>query len=176
MKAKSIKTQLEQVKKDQHKEYWAQRSLTYDIEPIKTRNTQPDQWDIESNHRWPSGTCVVVGDLIVSGTDERRLSKKNWLDKECDFRAFTIDVMKHYFITIMKKEPDTIILHVKTSNVTSKTSRQILDHLLQLENFILKTIPNCMVKIPKPNIRFDNGKAAITIRPLNANLSQLESD
>lgn len=84
--------------------------------------------------------------------------------------------MKHYFITIMKKEPDTIILHVKTSNVTSKTSRQILDHLLQLENFILKTIPNCMVKIPKPNIRFDNGKAAITIRPLNASLSQLESD
>ena len=66
------------MRKDQHEKYQAKRSLTNVIEANNTsENTRPDQSDMETNHRWPSVTCVVVGYLIVSGIDERRLSKKN---------------------------------------------------------------------------------------------------
>ena len=38
------------MRKDQHKKYRAQQGLTYDIVANKSRNTQPDQYDIEPNH------------------------------------------------------------------------------------------------------------------------------
>ena len=69
----STKNQLELLRKDQRKRYQGQRSLTYDIEENTSGNTQSDQSNIEANHRWPSGP---LGDPIVSGIDETRLSKK----------------------------------------------------------------------------------------------------
>ena len=77
--------------------------------------------------------------------DERRLLKKNQLVKICNFRDVTVSDLKHYRILIMKKEPDIIIVSVKTNDATSKTSRQILDNLMQL--IFLKTIPNFKVII-----------------------------
>ena len=59
----------------------------YNIEANNTRNSQSDQSDIESNHQWPSGMCVVVGDSIVSGVDER-LIKKESIGQSTQFQRY----------------------------------------------------------------------------------------
>ena len=91
-----------------------------------------------------------------------------------NFRDTTIDDLKDHLIPIIKKEPDTIIFHVGMNDVTSKTSRQVLDDLLQLKIIILNTITHYQVIILRPTMRLDNGKAAITICNPNAHLSQLQ--
>lgn len=47
---------------------------------------------------------------------------------------------------------------------------------MQLKIFILNIIPNCTGIMSKSAIRLENSKAAITIRNLNAHLSQLPLD
>ena len=74
----------------------------------------------------------------------------------------------------MKRKPDHVIIHVGTNDSVCKTSREILDGLLQLKNEILKTLPKCNVVISKPTMRVDNGKAALTLKHLNEHLSQLK--
>ena len=58
------------------------------------------------------------------------------------FRGATLVDINHYIIQILKKNPDVIILHVGTNDSVSRTSREILDDLLQFKSAITKTLPN----------------------------------
>ena len=105
----------------------------------------------ETKYTWPAGTCVIVGDSIITGIDEKRLSK-NRLVKVHDFRGATLADINHHIIPILKKKPDVIILHVGTNDSVSRTSREILDDLLQLKSAITKTLPNCQVICSQPTL------------------------
>ena len=112
-----------------------------------------------------------MGDSIITGIDEKRLSK-NRLVKVHDFRSATIANFNHNIIPIIKKKPDVIILLVGTNDSVSRTSREILDDLLQLKSAITtKTLPKCQVIFSKPTLRVDNGKAALTLHRLNEHFS-----
>ena len=120
----------------------------------------------EIKHTWPADTCVIAGDSIITGIDEKRLSK-NRLVKVHDFRGATLADINHYIISILKKKPDVIILHAGTNDSVSRTSCEILDDLLQLKSAITKTLPNCQVFFSQPTLPVDNGKAALTLHRLN---------
>ena len=128
------------------------------------------------NHRWPAGTCVIIGDSILTGMEENQFQNIGRKVKFFDHSSATIDGLHHHIIPILKRKPDHIIIHVGTNDAVSKTSRQILDDLLQLKNKILKTLPNCNIIISKPTMRVDYGKAALTLKHLNEHLSQLKVD
>ena len=129
----------------------------------------------ETKHTWPAGTCVIVGDSIITGIDENRLSK-NRLVKVHDFRGATLADINHHIIPILKKKAEVIILHVGTNDSVSRTFREILDDLLQLKSAITKTLPNCQVIFSQPTFRVDNGKAALTLHRLNEHFSDLNLD
>ena len=114
----------------------------------------------EIKHTWPAGTCVIVGDSIITGIDEKRLSK-NRLVKVHDFEGATLAYINHHIIPIIKKKPDVIILHVGTNDFVLRTSREILNDLLQLKSAITKTLSNCQVIFSQPTLRMDNGKPAL---------------
>ena len=68
------------------------------------------------NQIYKDGSLVrapFLGDPVVSGIDEKRLSKKKWLVKERNFRGVTINDLKDHLVAIMKKESDNIIIHVE---------------------------------------------------------------
>ena len=128
------------------------------------------------NHHWSAGTCAIIGDSILTGMEDNRFQNIGPKVKIFDHSSATIDDLHHHIIPILKRKPDHIIIHVVTNDAVSKTSRQILDDLLQLKNEILKTLPNCNVIISKPTMRVDNGKTALTLKHLNEHLSQLKVD
>ena len=72
------------------------------------------------------------------------LIKINQSVKLSDFSDATIDDLKHHSFQ-NKKEADNIILHIGINHAAYKTSRQVLDYLLQLKNFISNIIHNCEV-------------------------------
>ena len=129
----------------------------------------------ETKHTWPAGTCVIMGDSIITGIDEKRLSK-NRLVKVHDFRGATLADINHHIIPILKKKSGVIILHVGTNDSVSRTSREILDDLLQLKSAITMTLPNCQVIFSQPTLRLDNRKAALTLHRLNEHFSELNLD
>ena len=111
-------------------------------------------------------------DSIISGIDEKRLSK-NRLVKVRDFRGANLAYINQHIIPILKKKPDVIILHIGTNDSVSRTPREILDDLLQLKSAITKILPNCQVIFSQPTLRVDNGKAALILHRLNEQFSEL---
>ena len=93
-----------------------------------------------------------------------------------DFRGATIDDLKHHLVPLLKKKAEHIILHIGTNDAVSKTSRQILDELLQLKQHLINTLPTCRVIVSRIMIRTDNGKAALTLSNFNKLFAQLEVD
>ena len=84
--------------------------------------------------------------------------------------------MEHNIKPILKREPDYIVLHFRTNNVTNLTARDIIDKLLQLKSKILDSRKSCKVIISQPTLRFDNGKAALTNHHLWNLLEALSAD
>ena len=74
----------------------------------------------------------------------------------------------------LKREPD--ILHIRTNKATNLTARDILDKLLRLKSTILDARTSCKVIISQPNLRSDNGKAALSYHHLCSLLQQLNID
>ena len=115
-----------------------------------------------------------MGDSVVNDIDEKRLSKKHGNSKDFHFSGARIEDIIQYIIPIIRKQPDYLILHVRTKDATTNTSKKIVDDLLILKSNILKQLPSCRIVLSKPIIRHDIGKANLTIR--NAiNIYQLYS-
>ena len=166
----SIKTQLELVRKEKYDVYLKQKSSKYNS---KERNDKANNDETPGNfkHAWPAGTCLIVGDSILTGIDEKRLLRNNQVVKVRDFRDATIDDLKHHLVPLLKKKPEHIILHNGTNDAVSKTSRRILDDLLQLKQNIINTLPTCRVIVFRPTIRTD-GKAPLILSNFNKLLGQ----
>ena len=129
----------------------------------------------EIKHTWLAGSCVIVGDSIITGIDEKKFSKNCSVNVH-DFRGATLADINHHIIPILTKKPDVIILHVGTNESVSRISREVLDDLLQLNSAITKTLSNCQVIFLQPTLRVDNGKAAVTLHRLNEHFSELNLD
>ena len=74
---------------------------------------------------------------------------------------------------VIAKRSDYLILHVGTSNATTKTSRKIIDDVPMLKCNILKQLSNCRVTVSKPTVGIDRGKANLTLHDVNINLETL---
>ena len=128
------------------------------------------QAETSKEFHWSSGTCAIVGDSMVNGTDEKKLQKHGNV-KMFYFLGAIINYMNHHLMPIIAKQPDYWILDIGTNNdATTNTSRKIIDDLLMLKSNILKQLPNCRVIVSKPTIRIDLGKANLTLRNVNKHL------
>ena len=155
---RNIDEQLKAIREEKHKEYLqntsrkspSQENIVIEINEKNDRdNEQPndtyDNNDVKSEQderdnqfRWPSGKCAIVGDSMVNGIDEKRLSQKYGNVKVFNFSGARIEDLNHYIVPIIKNKPDYLILHVGTNDATTNSFRKIVDDLLMLKTNILK--------------------------------------
>ena len=149
-KARSCEEQLTKVRKKYHDKY-------IDF----TNNKQ-----LLSDHPFPKGTCLIVGDSILAGIDENRLSTGKHKVKVRYFPGARTDDMYDYTKPLLRKLPGYIILHIGANDAVNNTSREILDKILKLKTYIQKKLPKCQITISTPVKRHDHGKASLTISHL----------
>ena len=191
---RNIDEQLKAIREENHKEYLqntsrkspSQENIVIETNEKNDRdNEQPndthdnnevksEQDERDNQFRWPSGTCTIVGDSMVNGIDEKRLSQKYGNVKVFHFSGARIEDLNHYIVPIIKNKPDYLILHVGTNDSTTNSSRKIVDDLLMLKTSISKQLSNCRIVLSKPTIRHDHGKANLTVRNVNKHLENLE--
>ena len=66
---------------------------------------------------------------MLSGIEERRISKRNKKVKDKNFPEATIDDMYDYIKPLLKKYRYNIILHVRTINTVNELSKVVLGKL-----------------------------------------------
>ena len=75
---------------------------------------------------------------MVSGIDEKQLSKKHGNVKVFHFSGARIEEINQYIAPIIKKQPDYLILHARTNDATTNKSKKTVDDLLILKSNISK--------------------------------------
>ena len=113
---------------------------------------------------------------MLSGTEERKISKRDRKVKVKNFPGATINDMYDYIEPSLKKFPDNIILHSGTNNTLNEPSKMVLDKLLNLKKFAEHTLPESNVIISNLITRTDNGKASLTVIKTNEHLHGLQMD
>ena len=112
---------------------------------------------------------------MLSGIEERRISKRDRKIKTKCFLGAAIDDMCDYIKSLLKESPDNIILHVGTNNTVNEPPKVVLSKLLDLQKSIEKTLPESNVT---SNLitGTGNGKASLTVVKANEYLHGLQMD
>ena len=121
------------------------------------------------------GTILIVGDSVLAGIEQKRISGNRSVNIRI-FPGATTHDMHDYLKPLLKKNPDNIILHFGTNNSVNKTYRNILSVILSLKNFIEKLRPECKVILLNMIYRSDNGKASLAVKNVNDHLDALNID
>ena len=142
---------------------------------VRTLNMLKDHTDIEEVHKWPKNTILIVGDSIINGIEESRITKK-FPVKVRSYQGAKISDMYDYLTPLLKKEPTYIFLHVGSNNSPNEDSTAILDKLLLLKMHIKLILPNVKIYLSCPVLRIDDAKANLTLRNFTNKLKSLNID
>ena len=124
----------------------------------------------------PANTILIAGNSMISGIDEKRLSKKNSNVKVRYLNGALVEDMLYNLVPLMRKKQSALILHVGTNNIVSDSSKVILKKINSLIPYIKINNPKCRIIISQPVRRTDNGKATLTLNNFNKLLTELHVD
>jgi len=139
--------------------------------------------DIPNNEKWKPNTTLIVGDSMIAGIDEKRISgsddEKNHKKRNVKVRMFEggkIVDMYDRIKRLLKKCPANLIVHVATNDTVSKTSSDILNEIILLKQFLSSKAPGVKVIFSNLVRRFDNSDAALVAEEVNEHLNELGID
>ena len=98
------------------------------------------------SHSWKKGTTLIIGDSILSGIRECKMSKQ----KTVIIRTFpdaTIGDMKFFIILHLRKSPDKIVLPVGANDAPHATLKEMFNAIKDLKSFIQKYAPESKIII-----------------------------
>ena len=114
--------------------------------------------DNSQNHPWKKGTILIIGDLILSGLREFKMSKRKTI-KVRTFPGATNGDIKFFVIPHLRKNPDKIVLHVGTNDAPHATPKEMFNAIIDLKSFIQKYAPESKIIISTPVLRVDKANA-----------------
>ena len=82
-----------------------------------------------NSEQWKKGTTLIVGDSMLAGLREAKLSRSKRI-KVCYFPGGETEDLQHHLIPYLKKEPDNIIIHIGTNDSPYKTEYFIYKELV----------------------------------------------
>ena len=158
----------------QHRDIENKSIITIENQLIEFRQKKQDKFkELKNPHRspnsnenlqiWSRNTTLIVWDSMLSGIDERRISKRDRKVKAKNFPGATIDDMYDYIKQLLKKCPDKIILHLGTNNTVNESLKVVLGKLHDLKKSIENSLPESKVIISNLITRTNNGKAFLTV-------------
>ena len=103
---------------------------------------------------------VIAGDSIVKNLQGWRLSDTNNHVVVKSFAGATIEDMEDYLKPIIRKRPESIILHVGTNDLKNLSPKQVAEGFANLGSQINEESPNTNIVISSIILRTDNPQLA----------------
>ena len=161
MTSMDIDDMLMEVRKNKNKEYISYISTKHSNAPSILSNTELEVSNKTNNpdnntdaEEWKPGTSLIVGDSMIAGLREGKLSR----NRKVKVRFFPGAKMTDFYL--LKNKPDNIILHFGTNDVLYKNEDELyLMNYKSIKDFIKRRHPSCKVYISSPILRLDNKNA-----------------
>ena len=121
---------------------------------------------------WKKGTTLVIGDSMLAGFREAKLSRNKKIKVRFFPGAKTEDLQYHP-IPYLKKKPGNIIIHIGTNDSPYKSEDLIYKEFLNVKQIIHKHHPDCKnIVVSSPIIRTDKQEANNILKKYNSILKQ----
>ena len=104
-------------------------------------------------------TVLIVGDSMLNGIEESKLSKTRHIRVQ-SIPGGKIDDIKENLNDLLHEELQKVIIHVGTNNAMTDTPKEIFEKLTSLKCHIESILPKCEVTISNLIMRTDEPKAA----------------
>ena len=112
-------------------------------------------------HTWKKGTTLIMGDSILSGLHEYKMSRRKTI-KVRTLPGALINDMKFFAVPLLKKKPDKVIMYVGTNDAPHFTPDEIFKNMKELRLLIQKMLPSAKIIISSPVIRVDKTNSDIS--------------
>ena len=129
--------------------------------------TASNKKDDSSPATYPPNTTIIIGDSMLNGIEENKLSMKHRNVKVRNFPGANIDDMSDYIKPILSRKPKNIILHIGTNDCINSTPGQIYAKIQNLTIAIKEKLPNANIIISSIINRKDNTKAQENVSQFN---------
>ena len=103
-------------------------------------------------HLWSKNTILIAGTSMIDGINKKRISTNFKSIKVRSFSGGTIDDMYFELTPLLRKKPAALDLNVDTNNLSTETSFQIDDKLLNFVHFVKENNANCHVVLSSKSI------------------------
>ena len=137
------------------KHFHEQVNTRKEIQTAETENfNNADNNNVQQNNEeWRQVTTLTLGDSVISGLIEKKMSRNRKI-KVRYFPGAKNKDMNHYAIPLLDKKPENIILHLGINDAPYKSGTDILKDLIELKDFILEKSPSCKkITLSSPAVR-----------------------
>ena len=124
--------------------------------PEHSLENKPPNWftSISDSKVRKKGTVLIVGDSVVSGLRESKMSFRANI-KVRFFPGARIQDMYNYLVPLLRKRPDKIIPHVGTCDAPHMKADEMLEEIGKLKSLIWEMLPSVKIVLSAPTIRVD---------------------
>ena len=144
------------------------------ISPARNVNDETsNNTHAHDKEKWQPNTTLIVGDSILNGIIERKISKTYYPVKVRVFPGAKISDMYHYLVPLFRKNPTNIIFHCGTNDTLIKSPEEIAEEIVELKYFIEENLALSRVIISYPTIRNDNYIASSKVSKFRSYLQDL---
>ena len=116
---------------------------------------------------------VIAGDSIIKNLHGWRLSDMNNHVVVKSFPGATIEDMEDYLKPMIRKEPESIILHVGTNDLKNLSPKQVANGIANLGSQISEESPNTNIVLSSIILRADNPQLAAKAAEANKLINSL---
>ena len=114
--------------------------------------------DERASDLWKKGTTLIMGDSIIAGLREYKMSQRKMI-KVRSFPGARTNDMLFYSVPLLKKNPDKIIIHIGTNDAPHLCPDEMLQDLNKLRDMVLKYCPQSKIIISTPVLRTDKANS-----------------
>ena len=114
---------------------------------------------------------VIADDFILKHLQGWKLSDINNHVVVKSFAGATIEDMEDYLKPVIRKEPETIVLHIGTNDLRNLSPKQVAEGITNLGSQINEESPNTNIVIFSILLRTDNSQLAVKATEANKLLS-----
>ena len=142
-------------------------NFSFTEENVETINNELDDSNlsetrkkkVENYGKIKKKTVLIVGDSMLNGIEESKLSKTRHIRVQ-PIPGGKIDDIKENLNDLLHEELQKVIIHVGTNNAMTDTPKEIFEKLISLKHQIESILPKCEVTISNLIMRTDEPKAS----------------
>ena len=122
------------------------------------------------NTNVPKPKCVVIGDSIIKGLNEREIRTNNHEIKIKSHPGASSEDLLDYIKPELRKSPEKVIIHVGTNDL--KKNIKTIDNIKQIIDYAGSKSPNTAISVSLMTIRNDDKKTSSLLVQMNERLKK----